>query len=292
MNLNVYARTTVCKGEDIHFNHDLATHILVGVADGHGGAMAARLCKTDVCGIVTEKMESANAETRYLENVLTSTISELHKRCCALNGTSGCTLTIALIHKETRKYVCANVGDSLALHVSPTTYKWITVSHRLQDNASECQRLKENISNICGPDNVPYGPPRLFPGGIAVSRSVGDSDCPYVSCEPNICSGTLKNEDALVICSDGVWDSARCTKILKVVRDSYNPEFLCRLAQRRAIQDDATALIVTDHKMKTSIHTQLFSLFSRSGSSSSVSSEDSTSALFDEKSIMKVNVDT
>ena len=101
------------------------------------------------------------------------------------------------------------------------------------------------------------------------------SDCPHVWCEPSVCSGVLEDQDALVVCSDGVWDAVDAKRVAQVVRDTFNPDFVCRSAYRST--DDVTACIATRQRRKTSMHTGLFRLFRSSSSSSS--EEDARSPL-------------
>ena len=211
MTFNVYSQVINHCGEDAYFHYDLNTHILCGVADGHGGHRAANLCKNDIRDLMKTRMRIDETPV----DMFTSVYNELHVRCCRLPCKSGCTLTTVLVDKNSGKYVCANVGDSHALHVKTGTHFWITVSHRLQDNPNERQRLKEYLST---PTERPNSSLRLYPGGLAVSRSIGDADCQHVSCEPNIYVDELAENDALVICTDGVWDIVQPSKIVTVVR--------------------------------------------------------------------------
>ena len=106
-------------------------------------------------------------------------------------------------------------------------------------------------------------------------------DCDNVSCIPDVCSDILGLNDSIVICTDGIWDYASCDKIVKVVRDTRNPEFICNLSSKKNnLHDDATALILTNNKSKNSLHTGLFKFFLQNGSNSSLSSEDEPSSTF------------
>tara|TARA_B100000214_G_scaffold308696_1_gene240112 strand:+ start:820 stop:1698 length:879 start_codon:yes stop_codon:yes gene_type:complete len=266
--MNSYVKKIDLKGEDRHFVHDEPEYMLFGVADGHGGHHAAEICKQNVPEILN--FENFNDDT--VTEILKKFFTFLHEKCLKSGYSSGSTLTIVILHKDTRKYVCANVGDSHAIHIKPTTYFWITNSHRLQDNANERQRLKDYISYIME-DGVKIGPPRLFPGGLSCSRSIGDSDCQHIICEPSIYFDRMEDNDSIVICTDGIWDKVPLDKLITLTRNTYNPEFLCRLATKKGIFDDCTALIITSEKCKTSMHTGLFHLFTRSSSYSS-SDED------------------
>ena len=266
--MNVYADKIIKLGEDVYFNYKIETYILLGVADGHGGDAAAKLCKFNIKEIFERNLK----DDSNMNHVINRTFCELHVLCKELPCHSGCTLTVIIIDEVTGEYTCANVGDSHALHLKLESFMWITTSHRLQDSPAERERLKENIS-YAGTNRLPYGPPRLYPGGLSCSRNIGDGDCEYVSCEPSVYSDKIENKDAIIVCTDGIWDACQVKKLLSIVRESYNPEFICRLASKNST-DDATVMIVTRQKIKNSLHTGLFKLFSRSGSNSSMSSEE------------------
>ena len=147
--------------------------------------------------------------------LLKKTFEVLHEKCLLFPNFCGTTLTIVVIDLNNNNYTCANVGDSHAIHVKKSSFMWITTSHRLQDNSNERTRLKQYISYTKGPGNNDYGPPRLYPGGLATSRAIGDADCEHISCQPDIYEDVLDSEDAIVICSDGIWDCVNVKKNFK-----------------------------------------------------------------------------
>ncbi len=283
--MNYYAKNIQLKNEDRHFYREESELQLFGVADGHGGHHAAEICRKYIISFDISIFN--NFDQDVISNNLIKLFKYLHKKCLEEpTSSSGCTLTIILVNKVTQQYICANVGDSHAIHIKPTTFFWITNSHRLQDNATERQRLKDHISYVVE-NGIKVGPPRLFPGGLSCSRSIGDSDCQHILCEPNIYFDTLDTDDSIVICTDGIWDYVHLSKLITLTRTTHNPEFLCRLATKKGCFDDCTALILTYEKCKTSMHTGLFHLFTRN----SASSEDDLSppaTPTPEKTIFKV----
>lgn len=268
--LNVYESNVVTCNEDRRFQFHLNNYLCVGVADGHGGSAAADICKKNICEILQSYIEAGKSIT---ESII-ETFDELHKLCLSLPCKSGCTLTVILIHKETMQYVCVNVGDSHALHISHSTHMWITTSHRLQDNVSERQKLKQHISYIKCLSNQAMGPPRLFPGGLSNSRAIGDADCPFVSCVPSVYHDQLNKDDIICIATDGVWDVLSCSKILKILRNTCNPEHICRNIQKQFVKDDASLMVISTQKMKQSMITKLFYRSGSSSSNSSISDEE------------------
>jgi len=280
--MHVYVDNINIKDEDTHFHFHIEHYLVTGVADGHGGKDASTFCKNNINKVLKSELKNDTDMNRTLQK----TFEILHDKCLLFSNFSGTTLTVVVIDLKNKKYTCANVGDSHALHVKKTSFMWITTSHRLQDNSNERTRLKSYISYARGLDNYEYGPPRIYPGGLAMSRSIGDADCKQSSCQPDIYEDFLDNEDTIVICTDGIWDFVNVNKLIKVVRNNYNPEFLCRMAVKNNTRDDATAMIVTTQNIKTSIHKNLFNFFSRNGSTSSLSSsEEETSPV-----MIKVNV--
>jgi serine/threonine protein phosphatase PrpC len=80
----------------------------------------------------------------------------------------------------------ANAGDSMAILDTPKGIKEMVASHRIQENTTEQDRLRAAHAQIAPlgfhlqgpakPEELGVGPLRLWPGGLCVSRSVGDLD--------------------------------------------------------------------------------------------------------------------
>lgn len=92
----------------------------------------------------------------------------------------------------------ANVGDSEVFLDERAKIIEMTCCHKVNDNKEEQERLKAGGMLIkplskrrrCGPpmEGEPgVGPLRAWPGGIAMSRSLGDIDCgPHILPMPHI----------------------------------------------------------------------------------------------------------
>jgi len=266
--MHVYVDNTNVKDEDTYFHFLIENYLVAGVADGHGGKDASTFCKDNIHKVLKSLLE----KNINISHTLRKTFETLHQTCLLFPNFSGTTLTVLVIDVQSKQYTCANVGDSHGIHMKKNSFMWITTSHRLQDNPSERTRLKNFISYARGDDNCECGPPRLYPGGLSTSRAIGDADCKQISCQPNIYEDVLSDEDAIVLCTDGIWDFVNVNKLLKVVRNNYNPEFICRMAVRNNTRDDATAMIITSQNMKMSIHKNLFNFFIKTENGSS--SED------------------
>ena len=172
----------------------------------------------------------------------------------------GATLTIALL--TGRLLTVANVGDSLAYIHDGERFFPITKSHRLDDNPHEQQRLRRagvTIAPLCstmnGPaqrDTMGYGPLRVWPGGLAVSRSIGDADVSkHVWSLPHLHQMLLPTPGArLILASDGLWDCLSIKTVKKMVKKKSIYKCAGELAERvgRAhsgqLSDDVTIVVV------------------------------------------------
>lgn len=64
------------------------------------------------------------------------------------------------------------------------------------------------------------GPLRSWPGGLCVSRSIGDVDCgPYISPLPHVRQLVVPRAGGrIVIASDGLWDAVDSERAAEVCR--------------------------------------------------------------------------
>ena len=253
------------KGEDGTFTFNMGSTTIVGVIDGHGGKEAMVCCKESAVKLQDQFLGTTEDLPTMFEKLNSMVRSQI-------NDVSGCCLTVLAIDNFSGNYVCANVGDVEAIQVSDTSFWSITTSHRLQHNASERMRLKSHIRHMSSETDPPrpVGPPRLYPGGLSCSRSIGDADVPYVSCLPDICTGNLPFDGAIVIASDGLWDFASANKVAKRCNKTFNPEYVAKEA--RESKDDVTVVIITACPIRSRSR---LNIFSRNNSQSSISGSNS-----------------
>lgn len=238
------------KGEDKVIHNPVRENcMIVGIADGHGGDDTAIHCRNCVHAL------------RDVPTDFETLFQSLNDFAATLD-TSGCALTICTYDNGTLR--CANVGDALCIVVTQDSYYWMTTSHRLQDNAQERMRFKSYVGFIAS-NNSPSGPPRLFPGGIACSRSIGDKDCQHKTCVPSCSEASLCEDDIVVIASDGLWDSCNVSKICENVRYYRSAKSLIGACSR--LLDDTSVIVLSNTAERTS-------LFKRVSSNSSISSDD------------------
>ena len=177
-----------------------------------------------------------------------------------VRGYLGATLTVALL--TGRLLTVANVGDSVAYLHDGKHFFPITKSHRLDDNLHEKQRLERagvTIAPLCSTLNGPaqpgkmgYGPFRVWPGGLAVSRSIGDADVSsHVWCVPHLHQILLPTAGArLILASDGLWDCLSIKSVKRMVKKKSIYKCAGELvelvgrAQGGQLSDDVTIIVV------------------------------------------------
>jgi len=160
------------------------------VADGHGGNAASIHCHAHLLDYFLEAAEAANVETsgkaeaKLLRQAARTAFVRLHEEVLAFDPptTAGTTLTLAAVNPARREVTCAHVGDSVALLIPHDGTRPVTElcqDHRIDTNAAERERLTALgglIAHATGSNGRPGGPLRLWPGGVAQARTIGDSD--------------------------------------------------------------------------------------------------------------------
>lgn len=263
------------RGEDGHVVcNDHERWLLAAVIDGHGGRGAMLCVQTRLAVVALALLEGSTVPP--LDEVLRGALKQLSLECRLLADNSGCCLTALLLDKESGRFALANLGDAHAVHITPSSYRVLTESHRLQDNARERSRVADFVGYVQSPCGGMEGPPRLFPGGLACARSLGDADCPHVRDEPFVASDVLGSRDTVLMASDGVWDSKSMGKIVARAREAVSADAVLRMAS--STLDDATALIVTRVHPRAR-RRRVTALFGRNGSESSFDGSDENESL-------------
>eukprot|EP00798_Chlamydomonas_sp_ICE-L_P027871 gene27871-12048_t len=161
-------------------------------------------------------------------------------------------------------HVCATaspVGDSSAIVETGSAILELTKSHRIHDNKEEQTRLKSagctlaslgfHLQGPAKPNEPGVGPIRIWPGGLCVSRSIGDLDAgKEVVPVPHIRQLLIPAEGCRVIsASDGLWDVLSLGKAAKLARpksaeDAVQTLMSAVMKDLRTLDD--TSIIILD----------------------------------------------
>lgn len=92
-----------------------------------------------------------------------------------------------------------------------------TMKHHHQSIVCCCSVYMDGAAEV---DEPGYGPLRAWPGGLCVSRAIGDMDVgECIIAHPHIMQLQIPEEGArVVIASDGLWDCFSSRKVVKMAR--------------------------------------------------------------------------
>ncbi|XP_078439198.1 putative protein phosphatase 2C 33 isoform X2 [Wolffia australiana] len=223
------------------------------VFDGHNGVSAAVFAKEQLLGHVLGAIppglgreEWQRALPQALVAGFVKTDIEFQRR----GEASGTTVTLVVVDGWT--VTVASVGDSRCILVSPGgAVSLLTVDHRLEENLEERERVTASGGevgrlNLCGGQEV--GPLRCWPGGLCLSRSIGDTDVgEFIVPIPHV-KQLSSSGGRLIIASDGIWDAVSSETAAKACR-GLPAELAAKLVVKEALRtsglkDDTTCLVV------------------------------------------------
>ncbi|GMH45931.1 hypothetical protein BSKO_13895 [Bryopsis sp. KO-2023] len=271
------------KGEDVVFIHDhleklhstpdkMCNWSLYCVCDGHGGVAAAQFLKERMSADLVKRLPLGNPpevmkrDDPWLEAVRMALITsfmwmdeEFEKE--GLPPSIGSTVTVALLSGWL--LTIANIGDSECfLDVGNRREYELTTSHKIDTNKGEQNRLKDvgktvrplsqDLFQPAEDDEQGVGPLRVWPCGLAVSRSIGDYDCGCeITAAPHVRQVEVPMSGArMIMASDGLWDHITGRRAMRAARKmtlKECPKELIELADSRSgdgLTDDTTVLIV------------------------------------------------
>ncbi|CAI5983089.1 unnamed protein product [Closterium sp. NIES-65] len=165
---------------------------------------------------------------------------------------SGATATVAIVLGWT--VTVAAVGDSRA--ILDTTGGGVTplsLDHRFEVSEDECNRvLKEGgqLARLRTFDGTQLGPLRSWPGGLCVSRSIGDVDCgTFITPLPHVKQIQVPQAGGrVVMASDGLWDAVDSDKAARRCRGlpctAAAPLLVKESIKAKGLRDDITVLVI------------------------------------------------
>ncbi|KAF3519555.1 hypothetical protein DY000_02058727, partial [Brassica cretica] len=224
--------------------------------------------------------------------------------------TSGTTVTFVIV--EGWVVSVASVGDSRCiLEPAEGGVYHLSADHRLEINEEERDRVTASggeVGRLNTGGGTEIGPLRCWPGGLCLSRSIGDLDVgEYIVPVPYVKQVKLSSAGGrLIISSDGVWDAISAEEALDCCRglppEASAEQIVKAAVGKKGIRDDTTCIVVDilpSEKPAASLPPPkkqgkgiIKSMFKRksSGSSSNIEKEylepDEVEELFEEGSAM------
>ncbi|EPS69183.1 hypothetical protein M569_05581, partial [Genlisea aurea] len=225
------------------------------IFDGHNGISAAIFAKENLLNNVLSAIPQALGREDWLQTLPKALVAGFVKTDIEFQQrgeTSGTTVTFVVIDDWT--VTVASVGDSRCiLDTQGGVVSLLTVDHRLEENVEERERVTASGGevgrlNVFGGNEV--GPLRCWPGGLCLSRSIGDTDVgEFIVPIPHVKQVKLSNAGGrLIIASDGIWDALSSDIAAQSCRGlpaHLAAKLVVKEALRsRGLKDDTTCLVV------------------------------------------------
>jgi len=216
-----------------------------GVFDGHGGRKAAEYTRDHLLDnlkfslwqgmAVEDSFKFAYLRTEY-DFFETSPVEE----------TSGATAVTVLIENDTRRFWCANAGDSRAIMCRSGEAVSLSEDHRVT-NAAEVERIQKLGGFIKN---------KRAMGRLECFRTIGDADVDskVVTAEPEVKVFEVEDTDEFIILAcDGLYDVLTNAEIVQFVQELRSQGLTAKeIAQRlvdhainvRYSKDNVTMILI------------------------------------------------
>lgn len=232
-----------------------STFSVFAIFDGHNGNAAAIYSKehllNHVLGAIPRGLgreEWLHALPRALVAGFVKTDKEFQRR----GETSGTTATFVIVDRWT--VTVASVGDSRCiLDTQGDSISILTVDHRLEENAEERERVTASggeVGRLSIVGGAEIGPLRCWPGGLCLSRSIGDMDVgEFIVPIPYVKQVKLSSAGGrLIIASDGIWDALSSEMAANSCRglpaELAATQVVKQALRTRGLKDDTTCVVV------------------------------------------------
>lgn len=241
-----------------HYNEDRITTVeriakrsmphradcVFGVFDGHGGNACADYLMHNLHELLARSSYLATDKIKALEDAFSSAEVGFCREAKEKKDFSGSCAIVALI--DTKQLIIANVGDSRAILSTKKGIIQLSYDHkpevctereRILNNGGKVYRMRsesfiDTVDRLgttqTTKNETQVGPYRVEPGGLSVSRTIGDiraKDVVYngnpkcVIATPEIRQMALsQNDEFLVLGCDGIFDVLSNEEVVKVAR--------------------------------------------------------------------------
>jgi serine/threonine protein phosphatase PrpC len=263
--------TTLHDGNCGECGFNLSEYSLFCVFDGHNGYHAAKHSGDLVRDTLEKHLPRGNTppvthpdyvEWRELiQRALAITLVELNGTFAEKGIHAGCTATLVLVTGWL--VTCINLGDSHACLDTGLQLVQLTKDHRVASNKLDRRRV-ELTGAIVAPVSMSgsgpadayspgLGPLRVWPGGLCISRAIGDFDVgPSIVPFGHITQALVPSRGGrILIASDGVWDAfPKMKKAGTMTRtwplDVAPSKLISTIVRMHGMVKDDTSLVVVD----------------------------------------------
>ncbi|EPS59533.1 hypothetical protein M569_15272, partial [Genlisea aurea] len=255
------------KGEDFTFiksgcqralGDGVGTFSVFALFDGHNGSAAAVYAKEKLLSNVLNAIPpdlNSDEWLSALPRALVSGFVKTDKDFQEQASTSGTTATLVIIKGWI--VTVASIGDSRCALESTNDggihYHYLSADHRLDCNDEERRRITASggeVARINTGGGREIGPLRCWPGGLCVSRSIGDKDIgEFIVPIPHVKQVKLSSGGGrLIVASDGVWDALSLEMAFDSCRgmpaEAAAAHIVKEAVMAKGLRDDTTCIVV------------------------------------------------
>ncbi|CAH1414073.1 unnamed protein product [Lactuca virosa] len=252
------------KGEDYFMmktdcqrnsGHQSSSFSVFAIFDGHNGNAAAVYSRDNLLNHILSAIPRGLGREEWLQalpRALVAGFVKTDKEFQRKGQTSGTTATFVIVDRWT--VTVASVGDSRCiLDTQGGAVSVLTVDHRLEENEEERERVTASggeVGRLSILGGAEIGPLRCWPGGLCLSRSIGDMDVgEFIVPIPYVKQVKLSNAGGrLIIASDGIWDAVSSEMAAKSCRglpaELASRQVVKEALRTRGLRDDTTCIVV------------------------------------------------
>lgn len=224
------------------------------IFDGHNGNAAALYTRENLLNYVLGAIPGGLGREEWLQalpRALVAGFVKTDKEFQRRGETSGTTATFVIVDGWT--VTVASVGDSRCILDTQGGVSNLTVDHRLEENVEERERVTASggeVGRLSIVGGAEIGPLRCWPGGLCLSRSIGDMDVgEFIVPIPYVKQVKLSSAGGrLVIASDGIWDALSSEMAAKSSRglpaELAARQVVKEALRTRGLKDDTTCIVV------------------------------------------------
>ncbi|KAK6938699.1 PPM-type phosphatase-like domain [Dillenia turbinata] len=233
----------------------VTTYSVFALFDGHNGSAAAIYSKENLVKHILSAIPSELNRDEWvaaLPRAFVAGFVKTDKEFQETAQTSGTTVTFVII--EGWVVTVASVGDSRCiLESADGGLYYLSADHRLECNEEERDRITSSggeVGRLNTGGGAEIGPLRCWPGGLCLSRSIGDLDVgEFIVPVPYVKQVKLSSAGGrLIISSDGVWDALSpemafdCCRGMPV--DAAAAQIVKEAVQQKGLRDDTTCIVI------------------------------------------------
>lgn len=187
----------------------LAKYPLFVVADGMGGHAGGEIASQSTVARLDEMVEAGDMSAAAIESALQNAVDDIHSHAEATDEGTGTTLTGAYLQRDESgvwQWIVLNIGDSRVYLERENSLVQVTTDHSVVQELIASGKISPEEA-----DGHPYS--------NVITRAVGASEL----VPPDYVTVDLRDQDRLIVCSDGLTKELTDYGIMHFLRENDDP---------------------------------------------------------------------